>query len=49
MARKQAATAVYVRMPYDLHLALKRKAEREERTIASLVRVAVRQYVNGDK
>lgn len=37
--------SVVVRMPADLHAALKDKAQREERTMAQAIRHALRLYV----
>ncbi|MGO9583565.1 MAG: ribbon-helix-helix protein, CopG family [Acidimicrobiales bacterium] len=41
----EQAQPVVVRMPADLHKALKAKAEREERSMAQTIRYALRQYV----
>lgn len=34
-----------VRLPTDLHAEVKERAEREERTIAQTIRLALRQYL----
>lgn len=38
---------VVIRMPKALHAALKRKAEKEERSMAQTMRFALRQYAEG--
>jgi predicted DNA-binding protein len=37
-------SAVVIRMPLDLHEAIKRKAAREERSMAQAIRHAIRLY-----
>lgn len=39
--------AVVIRMPADLHAAIKAKAESDERTMAQAIRHALRLYVEG--
>lgn len=38
--------AITVRFPKDLHDSLKRRAREDERTVAGLVRLATRQYLD---
>jgi predicted HicB family RNase H-like nuclease len=47
MARppKDGESAVVVRMPTDLHLALKAKAAADERSVAQAIRFALRKHV----
>lgn len=40
---------VVIRMPAELHEAVKAKAAREERSMAAAIRYAIRCYVEGDK
>lgn len=40
--------ALTVRVPAELHEALRRRAEIEERSVAQLIRLAVRLYVDPD-
>ena len=39
-------SAVVVRMPADLHRAVKEKAAKEERSMAQAIRFALRQYAS---
>ncbi len=39
-------TALLVRMPADLHQALKNQAAHEERTMSAVIRRAVRQHID---
>jgi plasmid stability protein len=41
--------AVVIRLPRDLRDALKRRAASEDRSVASLLRMAVRAYVQTDE
>lgn len=40
-------SAVVIRMPADLHDAVKRKAAAEERSMAQAIRYALREYAEG--
>lgn len=50
MADEKAKTIeLVVRLPPDLHAAVKARAENDERSIAATVRYALRLYLNGGK
>jgi predicted HicB family RNase H-like nuclease len=45
MSRKYKFEPVMIRMPSDLHTAIKEKARAEERSMAGTIRHALREYV----
>lgn len=45
---KATERALTVRVPAELHEALRRRAEMEERSVAQLIRLAARLYVDPD-
>ena len=49
MIRKPASIIITLRIPRDLHSRVTALAAREERTIAAVIRLAVREYLDRKK
>ncbi len=47
--KKPASTNILVRLPVDLHQALKTKAAKEERTMSQAIRYALRCWLEDDQ
>lgn len=48
MAKPTPVQTLSLRLPRDLHRAAVERAEREQRSLAAVIRIAVEQYLNND-